>query len=49
MVEPGALELRLAASSAGIRHTARLTLTGPLRELGPDRRLVCGTEVSDGA
>ncbi|WP_055694741.1 glycoside hydrolase family 3 N-terminal domain-containing protein [Streptomyces prasinopilosus] len=47
VVEPGALELRLAASSADVRHTARLTLTGPPREPGPDRRLVCGTEVSE--
>ncbi|MEU9590029.1 glycoside hydrolase family 3 N-terminal domain-containing protein [Streptomyces sp. NPDC048193] len=45
-VEPGALELRLAASSADVRHTARLTLTGPARVLGPDRRLRCATEVS---
>ncbi|MFJ5998198.1 glycoside hydrolase family 3 N-terminal domain-containing protein [Streptomyces sp. NPDC092370] len=47
VVEPGALELRLAASSADVRHTARLTLTGPLRILGPDRRLRCETEVSE--
>ncbi|WP_409470191.1 glycoside hydrolase family 3 N-terminal domain-containing protein [Streptomyces sp. HC307] len=46
VVEPGALELRLAASSADIRHTAQLTLTGPVRVLGPDRRLRCETEVS---
>ncbi|MER5215055.1 glycoside hydrolase family 3 N-terminal domain-containing protein [Streptomyces sp. NPDC002838] len=46
VVEPGALELRLAASSANVRHTARLRLTGPDRVLGPDRRLRCGTEVS---
>ncbi|GAB2973554.1 glycoside hydrolase family 3 N-terminal domain-containing protein [Streptomyces pseudoechinosporeus] len=46
VVEPGALELRLAASSAEVRHTARLNLTGPVRELGPDRRLRCETEVS---
>ncbi|NUP16935.1 MAG: glycosyl hydrolase [Streptomyces sp.] len=46
VVEPGALELRLAASSADVRHTARLTLTGPLRELGPDRRLRCEASVS---
>ncbi|MDT7846670.1 beta-xylosidase/alpha-l-arabinosidase [Streptomyces justiciae] len=45
IVEPGALELRLAASSADVRHTARLTLTGPVRELGTDRRLRCETEV----
>ncbi|MER6619882.1 glycoside hydrolase family 3 N-terminal domain-containing protein [Streptomyces sp. NPDC000931] len=46
IVEPGALELRLAASSTDVRHTARLRLTGPVREVGPDRRLRCGTEVS---
>ncbi|MFI6011560.1 glycoside hydrolase family 3 N-terminal domain-containing protein [Streptomyces sp. NPDC051243] len=46
VVEPGMLELRLAASSADVRHTTRLTLTGPTRVLGTDRRLMCGTEVS---
>ncbi|MDC0765788.1 glycoside hydrolase family 3 N-terminal domain-containing protein [Streptomyces sp. HD] len=46
VVEPGVLELRLAASSADVRHTARLALTGPLRELGPDRRLRCEASVS---
>ncbi|KQW17656.1 glycoside hydrolase family 3 N-terminal domain-containing protein [Streptomyces sp. Root369] len=46
VVEPGDLELRLAASSAEVRHTALLHLTGPVRELGPDRRLRCETEVS---
>ncbi|MEU3252853.1 glycoside hydrolase family 3 N-terminal domain-containing protein [Streptomyces sp. NPDC006997] len=46
VVEPGALELRLAASSADVRHTARLTLTGPRREVGVDRRLRCETEVT---
>ncbi|GAA1014960.1 MULTISPECIES: glycoside hydrolase family 3 N-terminal domain-containing protein [Streptomyces] len=46
VVEPGALELRLAASSADVRHTARLTLTGPVRELGQDRRLRCETETA---
>ena len=45
VVEPGALELRLAASSADVRHTARLNLTGPVRVLGPDRRLRCETRV----
>jgi beta-xylosidase len=45
VVEPGALELRLGASSVDIRHRARLTLTGPVREVGPDRRLHCETEV----
>ncbi|MFR0357719.1 glycoside hydrolase family 3 N-terminal domain-containing protein [Streptomyces sediminimaris] len=46
VVEPGALELRLAASSADVRHTARLRLTGPVRVLGSGRRLRCETEVS---
>jgi len=46
IVEPGDLELRLAASSADVRHTARLTLTGDTRRLGPDRLLRCETEVS---
>ncbi|MGW6904672.1 beta-xylosidase/alpha-l-arabinosidase [Streptomyces sp. NPDC054940] len=46
VVEPGALELRLAASSADVRHTARLKLAGPVRELGTDRRLRCEAEVS---
>ncbi|WP_217208956.1 glycoside hydrolase family 3 N-terminal domain-containing protein [Streptomyces sp. AC550_RSS872] len=45
VVEPGLLELRLAASSADTRHTARLELTGPVRELGADRQLRCETEV----
>ncbi|MFI6401289.1 glycoside hydrolase family 3 N-terminal domain-containing protein [Streptomyces sp. NPDC050548] len=45
VVEPGVLELRLAASSAEVRHTARVTLTGPRRVLGTDRRLLCETEV----
>ncbi|MGW1746043.1 beta-xylosidase/alpha-l-arabinosidase [Streptomyces sp. NPDC002092] len=46
VVEPGALELRLAASSAEVRHTARLQLTGPVRVLGSERRMCCETEVS---
>lgn len=46
VVEPGALELRLATSSTDVRHTARLNLTGPVRELGTDRRLLCETGVS---
>jgi beta-xylosidase len=46
VVEPGILELRLAASSTDVRHTARLNLTGPVRVLGPDRVLRCETEVS---
>jgi beta-xylosidase len=46
VVEPGALELRLAASSTDVRHTAGLNLTGGTRVLGPDRELLCRTEVS---
>ncbi|CAL9542618.1 glycoside hydrolase family 3 N-terminal domain-containing protein [Streptomyces sp. NPDC057794] len=46
VVEPGALELRLAASSTDVRHTAHLTLTGPVRVTGTGRRLRCETEVS---
>ncbi|MDN3024598.1 glycoside hydrolase family 3 N-terminal domain-containing protein [Streptomyces sp. S.PB5] len=46
VVEPGILELRLAASSTDVRHTARLNLTGPVRVVGPDRVLRCETEVS---
>ncbi|MEV7883373.1 beta-xylosidase/alpha-l-arabinosidase [Streptomyces sp. NPDC002817] len=46
VVEPGILELRLAASSTDVRHTTRLNLTGPARVLGPDRVLRCETEVS---
>ncbi|MEV6511774.1 glycoside hydrolase family 3 N-terminal domain-containing protein [Streptomyces sp. NPDC051642] len=46
VVEPGALELRLSASSTDVRHVARFRLTGPVRELGTDRRLLCETEVS---
>ncbi|MFF4017703.1 glycoside hydrolase family 3 N-terminal domain-containing protein [Streptomyces sp. NPDC001843] len=46
VVEPGALELRLAASSADVRHTARLSLTGPVRPVGTDRRLRCETAVT---
>ncbi|MFD7132452.1 glycoside hydrolase family 3 N-terminal domain-containing protein [Streptomyces sp. NPDC059894] len=45
VVEPGALELRLGASSADVRHTARLTLTGPVREAGAGRRLRCEVRV----
>ncbi|MFI9807688.1 glycoside hydrolase family 3 N-terminal domain-containing protein [Streptomyces sp. NPDC052301] len=48
VVEPGALELRLGASSTDVRHTARLRLTGPVRGMGPERRLRCDVEVSRG-
>ncbi|MFD9440418.1 glycoside hydrolase family 3 N-terminal domain-containing protein [Streptomyces sp. NPDC060006] len=41
VVEPGALELRLSRSSTDTRHTTHITLTGPERHPGPDRRLRC--------
>ncbi|WEO95841.1 glycoside hydrolase family 3 N-terminal domain-containing protein [Streptomyces sp. FXJ1.172] len=46
VVEPGALELRLGASSTDVRHTARIRLTGPVRAVGAVRRLRCEVEVS---
>ncbi|MGW2644724.1 beta-xylosidase/alpha-l-arabinosidase [Streptomyces sp. NPDC001393] len=48
VVEPGALELRLAASSTDVRHSARIRLTGPVRTVGAERRLRCEVEVSEG-
>lgn len=51
IVEPGDLELRLAASSAvrDIRQTVRLRLTGPERTVDHRRRLVCETTVEEAA
>ncbi|MEU9150756.1 glycoside hydrolase family 3 N-terminal domain-containing protein [Streptomyces sp. NPDC048417] len=45
VVEPGALELRVGASSTEVRGVVRLRLTGPVRRVGPDRVLRCETEV----
>ncbi|WP_329113448.1 beta-glucosidase [Streptomyces sp. NBC_01465] len=45
VVEPGALELRIAASSAEVHHTVPLTLTGPVREVGHERRMRCEMRV----
>ncbi|MFD8368322.1 beta-xylosidase/alpha-l-arabinosidase [Streptomyces hygroscopicus] len=47
VVEPGALELRLASSSADsdVRHTIPLALTGPERTVDHRRRLVCEARV----
>ncbi|MEV0092139.1 glycoside hydrolase family 3 N-terminal domain-containing protein [Streptomyces sp. NPDC050738] len=45
VVEPGALELRIAASSAQVHHTVPLTLTGPVREVGHERRMRCEMRV----
>ncbi|MYU02908.1 glycosyl hydrolase [Streptomyces sp. SID8366] len=47
IVEPGELELRLAASSTDVRHRARLRLTGPVRAVGARRRLRCEVTVSE--
>ncbi|MDQ0932038.1 beta-xylosidase/alpha-l-arabinosidase [Streptomyces turgidiscabies] len=46
IVEPGVLELRLGASSADVRHAARVRVVGEVRELGVERRLRCETEVA---
>ena len=45
IVEPGEVELRLAASSADVRHTVRVTLTGPERLVDHTRHLACDTTV----
>ncbi|MEV7197572.1 glycoside hydrolase family 3 N-terminal domain-containing protein [Streptomyces sp. NPDC093510] len=45
VVEPGALELRVAASSAHVHHTVPLTLSGPVREVGHGRRMWCEMRV----
>lgn len=47
VVEPGDIELRLAASSTDVRHTVRLRLHGPERVAGTDRRLLCETELEE--
>ncbi|MET7683146.1 glycoside hydrolase family 3 N-terminal domain-containing protein [Streptomyces sp. NPDC005423] len=49
IVEPGAIELRLAASSApaDVRHRVTLRLTGPERAVGHDRELLCRTVVEE--
>ncbi|GAB2712792.1 hypothetical protein GCM10010442_36490 [Kitasatospora kifunensis] len=39
VVEPGALELRISASSTDARFTVPLQLTGPVRTLDHTRRL----------
>ncbi|MBO1330928.1 glycoside hydrolase family 3 N-terminal domain-containing protein [Streptomyces sp. VRA16 Mangrove soil] len=44
-VEPGALELRIAASAERVHHTVPLTLTGPVRQVGHERRMRCEMRV----
>ncbi|MGN6742918.1 MAG: glycoside hydrolase family 3 C-terminal domain-containing protein, partial [Amnibacterium sp.] len=46
VVEPGAIELRLGASSADIRLTAAVELTGPERRVDAGRALHCATRIS---
>jgi beta-xylosidase len=45
VVEPGDVELRFGRSSSDIEATLALRLTGPIREVGPDRRLLPVVEV----
>ncbi|MFE9650987.1 glycoside hydrolase family 3 N-terminal domain-containing protein [Streptomyces sp. NPDC006365] len=47
IVEPGELELRLAASCAegDVRHAVPVTLTGPERVVGRERRMRCDVRV----
>ncbi|WP_405880280.1 glycoside hydrolase family 3 C-terminal domain-containing protein [Streptomyces sp. NBC_01384] len=47
IVEPGALELRLAVSSAGgdVGYAVPVTLTGPERVVGRERRMRCEVRV----
>ncbi len=45
IVEPGDLELRVAASSGDVRHVLPMALTGSERRVGYDRHLRCETEV----
>ncbi|MFG3497421.1 glycoside hydrolase family 3 N-terminal domain-containing protein [Streptomyces sp. NPDC047928] len=45
VVEPGPMELRLATSSAAVRHTVPLALTGVARAVGHDRRMRCEVTV----
>ncbi|MCC9205215.1 beta-glucosidase family protein [Arthrobacter sp. zg-Y769] len=46
IVEPGDLELRLGASSADIRGTAGVSLTGTVRVVDHTRRLHCPADVA---
>ena len=45
IVEPGALELRLGASSADIRSVQAVSLTGAVRRVDHTRRLHCPAEI----
>lgn len=47
IVEPGELELRLAASSTDVRQVARVRLTGPPRRPGRERKMTMGVSIAD--
>jgi beta-glucosidase len=47
-VDPGEVELRVGASSADIRSTVRLTMTGARREVGFDRVMEPTVTVTEG-
>ena len=47
VVEPGELELQLAASSLDVRHVARVRLTGPQRVVDHRRHLVAEVTVAE--
>jgi len=46
-VDPGQVELRVGASSADIRKTLQVTMTGPRREVGFDRVMTATATVTD--
>ena len=46
IVEPGEIEVLVGTSAADLPCRARVRLTGPLREVGADRRLVTPVDVS---
>jgi beta-xylosidase len=46
IVEPGEIELRVSRSATDVRHTARVTLTGPQRQVDHTRRYVADTVVT---
>jgi beta-glucosidase len=48
VVEPGAVELRVGASSTDIRAVLPVELAGSLRQVGADRVLEPGVAVVDG-
>ena len=48
IVEPGAVELRVARSSADLHAAVRRRITGPVRRVGADRALVAEVEIRGG-